>query len=86
MNWQILIAYLAGTATTFVIMLGVIKYYRKANAYLMAENDYYYVMNRLFYKTLHSLQQKEVDESIEMRKILLNHKYNIDRVRRTGKY
>ena len=84
--YYILIAYIAGSITTYIIMRGVIKYLRARNAELMSESDYHFMMGKLFYKTLSSEQQKEVDEGSELRMIRAQHRQNIEKIKRTGKY
>lgn len=79
-------AYLAGTFTTFIMMRGMINNLRARNAELMSESDYHFMMGKLFYKTLLSEQQKEVDEGRELRMIMAQHQQNIERIKRTGKY
>ena len=80
------IAYIAGSITTYIIMRGVIKYLRASNSHLCSESDYYFMMGKLFYKTLSSEQQKEVDEGRELRVIRATRQQNIERIKRTGKY
>ena len=84
--YYISIAYIAGSITTYIIMRGVIKYLRARNAELMSESDYHFMMGKLFYKTLSSEQQKEVDEGCELRMIRAKHRQNIEKIKRTGKY
>lgn len=84
--YYILIAYIAGSITTYIIMRGVIKYLRASNAELMSESDYHFMMGKLFYKTLSSEQQKKVDEGRELRMIRAQHRQNIEKIKRTGKY
>ena len=84
--YYIWIAYIAGSVTTYIIMRGVIKYLRASNAELMSESDYHFMMGKLFYKTLSSEQQKEVDEGRELRMIRAQHRQNIEKIKRTGKY
>ena len=84
--YYIWIAYIAGSITTYIIMRGVIKYLRARNAELMSESDYHFIMGKLFYKTLSSEQQKEVDEGRELRMIRAHHRQNIEKIKRTGKY
>ena len=79
-------AYLAGTFTTFIVMRGMINHLRARNAELMNESDYYFMMGKVFYKTLSSEQQKEVDEGRELRVIIAARQQNIERIKRTGKY
>lgn len=86
MIWYIWMAYLAGTFTTFIIMRGMIKHMRRVNAELMNESDYYFMMGKVFYKTLSSEQQKEVDEGRELRVIRATRQQNIEQIKRTGKY
>lgn len=86
MTWHICIAYLCGSATTFIVMSSVIKHLRKANAKLMAESDYYFMIGKLFYNAMSSEQQKEVDEGIELRMIRDDHHRNINKIKHTGKY
>ena len=84
--YYILIAYIAGSITTYIIMRGMIKFMRKSNSHLRNESDYYFMMGRLFYKTLSSEQQKEVDEGRELRMIRAQYRQNIEMIKRTGKY
>lgn len=84
--YYILIAYIAGSITTYIIMRGMIKFMRKSNSHLRSESDYYFMMGKLFYKTLSSEQQKEVDEGRELRMIRAQHRQNIEKIKRTGKY
>lgn len=84
--WYIWIAYICGSVTTYIIMRGVIKYLRASNAELMSESDYHFMIGKLFYKTLSSEQQKEVDEGRELRMIRAQHRQNIEKIKRTGKY
>ena len=84
--YYIWLAYIAGSFTTFLIMRGMIKYLRARNAELMSESDYHFMMGKLFYKTLSSEQQKEVDECRELRMIRAKHRQNIEKIKRTGKY
>lgn len=86
MVYYIWLAYISGTVTTYIIMRGMIKHMRKTKAELMAETDYHFMMGKLFYKTLSSEQQKEVDEGRELRMIRAQHKQNVEKIRRTGKY
>ena len=84
--YYIWIAYICGSITTYIIMRGMIKYLRARNTELMSESDYHFIMGKLFYKTLSSEQQKEVDESRELRMIRAKHRQNIEKIKRTGKY
>lgn len=84
--WYIWIAYIAGSLTTYIIMRGMIKFLRARNAELMSESDYNFMMGKLFYKTLSSEQQKEVDEGCELRMIRAQHWRNIEKIKHTGKY
>lgn len=84
--YYIWLAYIAGSFTTFLIMRGMIKYLRARNAELMSESDYHFMIGKLFYKTLSSEQQKEVDECRELRMISAQHWQNIENIKRTGKY
>ena len=86
MIWYIWLAYLAGTFTTFIVMRGMIKHMRARNAELMNESDYHFMMGKLFYKTLSSEQQKEVDDCREIREIRETRLRNIKQIRKTGKY
>ena len=84
--WYIWIAYICGSVTTYIIMRGMIKFLRKSNAHIRNESDYYFLLMKLFYKTLSSEQQKEVDEGRELRVIRATRQQNIERIKRTGKY
>ena len=84
--YYIWLAYIAGSITTYIIMRSMIKFLRARNAELMSESDYHFMMGKLFYKTLSSEQQKEVDEGRELRMIRAKHRQNIEQIKRTGKY
>ena len=84
--YYIWLAYIAGSITTYIIMRSMIKFLRARNAELMSESDYHFMMGKLFYKTLSSEQQKEVDECRELRMIMAKHRQNIEQIKRTGKY
>lgn len=84
--WINMLAYLSGSLTTFIIMRGMIKHMRARNAELMAESDYHFLMGKLFYKTMSSEQQVEVDKGRELRMIRAQHRQNIEKIKRTGRY
>lgn len=84
--WYIWIAYIAGSGTTFFIMRGMMKHLRRGNALLRNESDYYYMLMKVAFKSLHHHEQELFDTSDEVRRIKETYYKNQERINKTGKY
>ncbi len=80
------IAYLCGSLTTYIIMRGMIKHLKKGNALLRNESDYYYMLMKVAFKTLHHNEQEKFDSSAEVSRIKQTYRENEARINQTGKY
>ena len=84
--WYILIAYICGSVTMYIIMRGMIKFLRKSNAHIRNESDYYFLLMKLAFKMLHHVDQELFESMPETKRIRKTFDDNKKRIERTGRY
>lgn len=84
--WYIVLAYICGSGTTYIVMRGMIKFLRKSNAHIRNESDYYFMLMKLAFKMLHHADQELFESQPETKRIRKTFDDNKKRIERTGKY